>query len=290
MKTFALVNPAAGSVPADGLEQMSAALERAGVRDADVITLEGAGCQDQMTALADMDPDLLVVWGGDGTLRSALSLLGPRTPNLLLLPGGTMNMLTKAIHGDQPWDEILEAVLRSPQRRTIPAGEANGHLFYCAMIAGAPVKLAEAREAVRRGELVKAAAAASTALEAMESLHLEARFRDGYQSSGKLPHTNMIAALVGPLSRNGGMEIAALSDLTAGGTLGLMWSSMVSDWRAAGNVEIVEAERMTIEAEEDEDIPILVDGEAVEAGRTVRVKYIAEATMCLTAAAATPAA
>ncbi len=284
MKTIALVNPAAGSVPEDGLEHMSEALKEAGVHDADIVILDPEDCQSQLTGIADASPDLMIVWGGDGTLRSAMSLAGQRTSNLLLLPGGTMNMLTKAIHGDLPWQDILKNVLTSPQRRTIPAGKANDHLFYCAMIAGAPVKLAEAREAVRRGDVVKAAVEARSALEAMESLHLEARFRNGYDSSGRLPHTNMIAALVGPLSRGGGMEIAALSDLTTGGTLGLMWSSIVSDWRLADNVEIINADRMTIEAEEDEDIPILVDGEAVEAGQVVRVSFVPEAAQCLTAA------
>lgn len=283
MKTIALVNPAAGGVDSDGLERMRAALESAGVRDADVVALDTADSDSQLAELAAKDPDMFVIWGGDGTLRAAMSTLGERTKNLLLLPGGTMNMLTKAIHGDMAWDAILARVIAEPRRRTIPAGEANGHLFYCAMIAGAPVRLAEAREAVRRGELVKAASEAKSALESMESLHMEAKFRNGYDLGGKLPQTSMIAALVGPLSRGGGMEIAALSDLSAAGAMGLVWSSLVSDWRTAENVQIVEAQSLEINAEDGEDIPILIDGEPMQAGARIRVRYLPEAAQCLTA-------
>ena len=100
MKTIALYNPAAGSVTPDGGEKLRAALEEAGVRGADFLELDRANCETQLKELADANPDLLVVWGGDGTLRTALTVAG-QTPNLLLLPGGTMNLLTKSIHGDK---------------------------------------------------------------------------------------------------------------------------------------------------------------------------------------------
>lgn len=38
-------------------------------------------------SLAAQQPDLFVVWGGDGTLKGALETVGQITPNLLLLPG-----------------------------------------------------------------------------------------------------------------------------------------------------------------------------------------------------------
>ncbi|HEX5007132.1 MAG TPA: diacylglycerol kinase family protein, partial [Hyphomonadaceae bacterium] len=171
MKTFALYNPASGSVTADGGEKLRAALDEAGVRGAELVELDREDCEKQLKLLAAANPDLLIVWGGDGTLRTALTLAG-QTPNLLLLPGGTMNLLTKSIHGDKAWDVILKEVLAGPKRKVIPAGKANDENFYCAMLAGAPARLAEAREALRRGELVKAAAEARAALETLSNLNL----------------------------------------------------------------------------------------------------------------------
>jgi diacylglycerol kinase family enzyme len=283
MKTIALYNPASGSVTADGGEKLRAALEAAGVRGADMVEIDRSDCDTQLKKLAEAEPDLFVVWGGDGTLRSALHVVGKATPNLLLLPGGTMNLLTRSIHGDKSWEQVLKDVLAAPKRKVIPAGEVNNEFFYCAMLAGAPAQLAEAREAVRRGELVKAATAAAAALDTLNNLHLDARYRDGYTfERTTLPTTSVIGALVGPMARDAEMEIATLADTSAGAALNVIWSSFISDWRNAPGVNIAPARSLVIESDGG-DIPVIVDGEPIAAGAEVRVKYVAEAAQTLTA-------
>jgi hypothetical protein len=151
------------------------------------------------------------------------------------------------------------------------------------MLAGAPARLAEARESLRRGELVKAATEARAALDTLENIHLSARYRDGYTfERADLPPTSVIGVLVGPLARDHEMEIAALADPTAGGALNVIWSSFVGDWRNAPGITIVPARALVIEIEEGE-IPVIVDGETIEVGDTVRVSYVKEAAQCLTA-------
>ena len=283
MKTIALYNPASGSVTADGGERLRATLEEAGIRDLELVEVDRNDCEKQLKDLAAQQPDLFIVWGGDGTLRSALGTVGQATPNLLLLPGGTMNMLTKSIHGDKPWDVILKEVVASPKRKILPAGKVNDEHFYCAMLAGAPARFAEARESLRRGELVKAATEARAALDTLENIQLSARYRDGYTfERADLPPTSVIGVLVGPLARDHEMEIAALADPTAGAALNVIWSSFVGDWRNAPGITIVPARALVIEIEEGE-IPVIVDGEAIEAGDTVRVSYVKDAAQCLTA-------
>jgi diacylglycerol kinase family enzyme len=54
------------------------------------------------TALAEAKAfglHLLIVLGGDGTIRSAAALCAQECPLLIPLPGGTMNMLPKAFYG-----------------------------------------------------------------------------------------------------------------------------------------------------------------------------------------------
>lgn len=285
MKTIALVNPASGGVTADGAQRMVAALEAAGVRGAEVLEVDLSACDSQLRRLAAQAPDLFVVWGGDGTLRTAMSTVGQATPNLLLLPGGTMNLLTRTIHGDKPWDKILTSTLEAPKRRKLPGGKANNELFFCAMLAGAPARFAEAREAIRRGELVKAAVEARAALDVLQNLQLAARYSDGYSFGGaSLPTTSIIGVLVGSLAKDADMEIAALADPTATGALNVVWTSFVADWRSAPGVTIVPASSLVIECEEGEEIPIIIDGEAMQAGSRVRVDFVEEAAQCLTAA------
>jgi len=294
MKTIALYNPGSGSVTADGGDKLRAALEANGVHGADVVEIDRTDCNTQLKQLAAKEPDLFIVWGGDGTLRTALHLAGKATPNLLLLPGGTMNILPRAIHGEKPWDQVLKETLAAPKRVTLPAGQVNDEFFYCAMLAGAPARLAEAREAVRHGELVKAVTAAAAALDTLNTLELNATYRGGYSfEREQLPPTSVIGALVGPMAKDADMEIFALADSNAGAALNVIWSSFIADWRTAPGVTIVPGQSLKIESA-DGDIPVIVDGESIEAGDTVRVKFIKEAAQCLTAgqmaAAAQPAA
>src|SRR5690606_7411359 len=145
-----------------------------------------------LKGLADQQPDLFVVWGGDGTLKGALETVGQVTPNLLLLPGGTMNLLPKAIHGDKTWDQTIADVIAGPKRMTLSAGKADDELFFCAMLAGAPASFAEARESLRRGDLMKAATDAKAAIDVLNNLNLDATHGDTYSSvGGRLPTTSI---------------------------------------------------------------------------------------------------
>ncbi|RYG38132.1 MAG: hypothetical protein EON93_02565 [Burkholderiales bacterium] len=285
MKTIALYNPNSGSVSADGGERLKAALEANGIRGAEIIATDAHDCIGQMKQLAEKQPDLFVVWGGDGTLKGALETVGQVTPNLLLLPGGTMNLLPKAIHGDKTWDQTIADVIRSPKRMMLPAGKANDELFFCAMLAGAPARFAEARESLRRGDLVKAATETAAAIEVLNSLNLDATHGAGYGSEGgHLPTTSIVGAVVGSLTKEGkGMEVAALASPTTGGALNVVWSSFFTDWRTAPGVTVVPANSMEIVNLDGGDIPVIADGEHIDTGPKVTVSFVEEAAQCLTA-------
>jgi diacylglycerol kinase family enzyme len=286
MKSIALFNPKSGSVPADARERLTAVLAEAGINDAELIETDPDDCDGQLRKLAEMAPDLFVVWGGDGTIRAALSTVGPTTPNLVLLPGGTMNLLPRAIHGEKAWDVVLRDVLAAPKRIDLPAGEVNGQRFYCAMMAGAPAHFAEVRESLRRGEIVKAAAATSSAMEILKSMHLEASYGDGYSFvDSRLPTSSVIGALIGSLTRSGeGMEVASLANPTATGALNVVWTSFFTDWRNAPGVEVAPATSLDISGGDGQEIPIIADGEPVDSAQRVKVSFVEKASQCLKAA------
>ncbi|MDP3492102.1 MAG: diacylglycerol kinase family protein [Hyphomonadaceae bacterium] len=286
MKTIALFNPNSGSVSADGGERLRAALETAGIRGAEIIQTDGDDFVGQLKSVAAQAPDLFVVWGGDGTLKGALETVGQATPNLLLLPGGTMNLLTKSIHGEKAWDQIVKDVIASPKRMMLPAGKANDELFFCALLAGAPAHFADARESLRRGDLMKAATEAKFAIDTLNNLQLDARYGDGYGAeAGRLPRTSIVGAVVGSLTQEGkGMEVAALASPTTGGALNVVWTSFFADWRSAPGMTVVPAMSMEIENCDGGDIPVIVDGEHIEAGSKVHVTFVEDAAQCLTAA------
>src|SRR5207253_887514 len=59
----------------------------------------------------DAAPDLVAVIAGDGTARAAAELCGPDGPALAPLPGGTMNVLPRAVYGARSWQDALTVAL-----------------------------------------------------------------------------------------------------------------------------------------------------------------------------------
>lgn len=148
-----LFNEKAGSVqPGDG-ERLVAALKDANVARYAIV---GADRMSKRLFQRAQEFDVIIVLGGDGTARAAASMAPREGPPLVLLPGGTLNILPKALYGNLAWPEALKAALESGVEKRMPAGLANGQRFFVAAMFGAPTVLARAREAARDGELAKA--------------------------------------------------------------------------------------------------------------------------------------
>jgi diacylglycerol kinase family enzyme len=152
-RALVLFNQKAGSVGADARTQLDEALKAAGVEEFAVI--DARRMSRRLFARAPQF-DAIIVLGGDGTARAAAELSPRQGPPLILLPGGTLNILPKALYGDLAWPEALTAVLDRGVERRLPVGRANGEAFYVAGLFGAPTLLARARESVREGRPLQA--------------------------------------------------------------------------------------------------------------------------------------
>jgi len=110
--------------------------------------------------------DTLIVWGGDGTINAAVAALAGWDGQLLVLPGGTLNLLVKQLHGERDLDAIVGDAVAGRIRRTFPpsvgcpAGRAMVN-----MLAGPTTVWAAVREHVRQRDLAEAAALVPEALE-----------------------------------------------------------------------------------------------------------------------------
>lgn len=287
MKTIALVNSTAGSVGPSGARRLHTALVKVGLEHADIREFDRRNSKDQFDRIRDDAPDLLIAWGGDGTHRSVLEALGGQTSQLLLLPGGTMNLLPKWLHGDKPWEEVLWAVLASPTPRLLSAGKIGEKLFFCAMLAGIPARFAEAREDLRRGDLGRAMMDAGVALDSVQKTHLVASFGEGHRLADHcFPQGNVIGALVGPLAANKRMEVVRTSLPSGLAALEFAWTTFASDWRTKSNFAIEAADVLIVEDADGSDIHAIIDGEPIEVGQKVRVTFVEEAATCLVAGTA----
>ena len=110
---------------------------------------------------------MLLVLGGDGTIRTAAEACTGTDTYLLPLPGGTLNMLPRALYGDVAWQDALRSTLATPLTKALSGGRTGDELFFVAAVAGAPGLWMEARESIRERDIVDAVEKSAVALQTM---------------------------------------------------------------------------------------------------------------------------
>jgi len=147
LKALVIVNEKAGSLGAGDRERLLSQLKALGVHPIKTMS--------DIRELVERDAsgaDLVIVLGGDGTARMAAATFSAGPP-LVLLPGGTLNVLPHALYGALAWPEALQAALTRGRIARLTGGDANGRKFFVAAMFGAPSLLARARESARLGRL-----------------------------------------------------------------------------------------------------------------------------------------
>ena len=138
-------------------------------------------------------PNMLVVLGGDGTIRTAAEACTGTDTYLLPLPGGTLNMLPRALYGDVSWQDALNTTLADPLTKALSGGRTGDELFFVAAIVGAPGLWMEARESVRQRDIVDAVEKSAVAYQAMFDTKIQ------YAISPEMSGETEILAVVCPL-------------------------------------------------------------------------------------------
>lgn len=122
----------------------------------------------EAATLRAKDIDLLLVWTGDGTINAAATKAAGWDGAVLPLPGGTLNLLSKALHGDRPVPDILADVLGGKaRRRPIPTVRSDSGEAFITVVAGPATHWAEVRETMRQDGIIEASRAAPETLETM---------------------------------------------------------------------------------------------------------------------------
>ena len=230
-----ICNDRSGSYDESIHRQLIDACAAAGARVAASFVLPKDDLPDA-AALRASDIDLLIVWTGDGTINAAATGCEGWHGPLLPLPGGTLNLLSKHLHGDHTAPAILERALVSGGRR-----------------APVPTIRSAAREAfitVSQG-LIEASREAPDALEEMLNA-------PGVQVAGS---GAAYPAIILTPTRDGITADGIVADAT-GDVLrhGLAW--LGGDFRDGPHERVATAE--TIILESDRIIALEYDGELAE--------------------------
>jgi diacylglycerol kinase family enzyme len=279
---IAVLNKASGSWTAKAPTEAAKILEAGGIGHVEMVCvgprhLEAA--LDQAAARAAV----LVVLGGDGTIRSAAAKCGGGSALLVPLPGGTMNMLPRALYGARDWRTALRDTLAKPRIQSISGGQASGHPFFVAALLGAPTLWAEAREALRGGRFAEAAKRAATALRRGMSEPLDYEF--GGAAPGQAEAVAVMCPLISKVMRGDDprLEAVAIDTRTAGELLRLGFNTLLDDWR--GDPSILRALVKTVVVRGLRRVPVILDGERVRLGRQVAIDFVPLAFRALVPAA-----
>ena len=207
--------------------------------------------------------DRVAVFAGDGTINSLLACLAGWSGAVLVLPGGTMNLLYHRLHGDRTMEDVIAAVaagdarMRRPGVIRSPFGTA-----YAGMLAGPGTSWGKVREAMREAAVADLAAGAVEAIENslagdMIACREPALGRaEGYPLVSLTPHDD-------------GMEVEAYHAETPGQYLVQAWALLRRNFRAGPHDVLGLARTVRLASTEGEAFGLLVDGELVEAAAEV---------------------
>lgn len=277
-RVLMLVNPLSGSVGPGAAEEARRMLDEHGV-EAEVVELEPGRFVDQLETAMESRPDVLLVLAGDGTAGTIAGRLGADGPLIAPLPGGTMNMLPRALYGTADWKAALRTVLTEGEPQYVSGGTVGGHAFYCAAILGSPALWAPAREAVRVGKLGLAWAYARRAIKRA----FTGRIR--YRIDNDPPRRAEALCLISPMISRAmdeptGLEAAGISTANALDAFRLAANALFTDWRRDPAVIAKPMRRGQVWARSR--IPAVLDGEPVMLGRDARLSFIPRAFRALT--------
>lgn len=252
-----VVNPASGSNDSNSAEKVTAALEARGWEVARVIAFP----DDALPDPAELDAagvGMVAVYTGDGTINALVNHLAGWGGKVLVLPGGTMNLLPLRLHRTTDLDVILDivagsgALARRPLCLRCPGGVALAGL-----LVGPGTAWNRVRESMRSGAITEMAKEAIAALRetttgpGVRVADRRASREGGYPLIELTPGEHGVQIL--------GYYADAALDYTA-----QAWATLRHRFREGPHDKLGLAEAIVLESVDGGPLACLIDGEPAE--------------------------
>ncbi len=253
MKTvWFITNPGSGSATEQKCEALLALFEAKGLRLAGRTNFP----DDDLPTPAMLDrasADTAVLFAGDGTINAAVCALADWNGAILLLPGGTMNLLAKSLHETIDPAAIVHAARDETHRVALPYVEAGKHRAFVGVIIGPAASWVHAREMIRAGKLKGLGRAIGYAW--------AKTFGRGLQLDGA-PGLSRSAQAVFITPERDGLSLAAVDARDWRSVAQLGWDWLTGEWVAAAAVTEVHATK--VRPASSKPVLALFDGEPHE--------------------------
>jgi diacylglycerol kinase family enzyme len=223
--------------------------------------------------------DVLIVLGGDGTIRTAAEACAQQGLYLIPLPGGTMNMLPRALYGDVSWEDALENTLTAPSVKLLSGGRAAGNQFFIAAILGAASLWAEPRESIREGNIVDAIEKGRVAFQRIFETKLHYFISEDIK--GEAEAIAVICPLISEEMSDSeqALEAAVVDVENAAEVIGVVTAAAFGKWRHDRNILLNKTKRVGVQS--SKNIPAILDGERVNLGRSAEIDFVSKAVNVL---------
>jgi hypothetical protein len=206
---------------------------------------------------------LVAIFAGDGTINAAVAGLAGWSGAVLVLPGGTMNLLYHRLHGERTLEETVAAAARGQAslRRPSVIRSSCGDAF-AGVLAGPGTSWGRVREAMRETDVAALAAGTIEAID--ETLTGE-----------------MIACVAPPLGRRDGyplvsltpgndaIEVEAYHAETPGEYLEQAWALLRRNFREGPHEVLGRVPSVRLASTQGNPFGLLIDGEHAESAPQV---------------------
>lgn len=278
-KVGVIINTSSGSYDSKSEQKMLSLLTGAGVVKPKVWCGEAKEMDRFFAEAARQKREVLIVLGGDGTIRTAAEGCAEKGSYLIPLPGGTMNMLPRALYGNVSWEEALKKTLTAPSTKVLSGGRVANKRFFIAAIVGAPTLWTQPRESMREGNIADAIKKGSVAFRRM----FEAKVQ--YLISGGAKGETEAVALICPLiseemsDSEQALEVAIIDVESVAEVIGLATTAAFGKWRDDRNILLTKTKRVDVQS--SKNIPATLDGEKVNLGRSAEIDFVSKALTVL---------
>jgi diacylglycerol kinase family enzyme len=279
LKVGAIINTSSGSCDLGSEQKMLSILTGAGLVEPKTWCGEGDKMERFLAEAARQKLDIFIVLGGDGTIRKAAEACTEMSPYLIPLPGGTMNVLPRALYGDLSWEEALKNTLAAPSAKILSGGRVVNEQFFVAAIVGAPALLIQARESVREGNVIDLIEKGRVALQKM--FGTKVRYLISEEMKGEAEAVLLICPLISEEMSGSeqALEAAVVEVENAAEVIRLATAAAFGKWRDDKKIHLTKTKRLAVRS--SKGIPATLDGESVNLGMRAEFDFVSRAVTVL---------
>jgi diacylglycerol kinase family enzyme len=279
LKVGVIINASSGGYDSECEDKMLGILKSAGIVNAKIWCGDTHQMERSFIEATRRKLAVLVVLGGDGTIRTAAQRCGAQRSYLIPLPGGTVNMLARALYGDLCWEDALDKTLAAPLPKALSGGRVADKHFLIAAIVGASTLWTEARESIRERDIGDAIEKGTAAFRNMFETKL--RYFISEEKKGEAEAVVVICPLISEEMSDSdqAFEAAAIEVENVAETIGLLTFAAFGKWRDNRNIVLSKAKQVRVQS--SKDIPGILDGEKVNLGKNAEINFVSEVVTVL---------